>query len=468
MKHEDGKNSFSSPKPLSLIKEWGDDIVLIENPNYIYARYDICPLAPKIQNARDGIVAIVQDMDGTTTTTEGLCLHSLENMVRQYTGGLTAQDWKGLDPNQDYLNIIGNSTTRHVEYLIGAYKSSARLDYFQKAYLKASLLSIAFGRDEMRRREVLSNLKHFGLSELLDDHRVRSFIMTAANANQIFFPEQLETELQKWANLICFKSFADRVRAAIDIYYQRYHEILFYIEHHDYDAIKAALPIDSERLIEPMPGVAIMLALVKGWLGRELDVFADELIQSIGEQPQINYQSENFANAADKLRRIGKYFEQNPVRIAVVTSSIAYEAKIVLKEVFRRMCAQIQDWKINVEKKERLLQKFSDHNLVFDEVITASDSSEIRLKPHRDLYSLALHRLGIAKDDFDKVIGFEDSESGVIAIRAAGVGLCVAVPFADTRSHRLQNASYILYGGLPEAMVVHQLFLNENTLKQIN
>lgn len=55
------------------------------------------------------MVAIVQDMDGTTT--ENLCLHSLETMVRRVTARLTPAQWTGLDRARDYPHIIGNSTT---------------------------------------------------------------------------------------------------------------------------------------------------------------------------------------------------------------------------------------------------------------------------------------------------------------------------------------------------------------------
>ena len=134
--------------------------------------------------------------------------------------------------------------------------------------------------------------------------------------------------------------------------------------------------------------------------------------------------------------------------------------------MLRLLQEQVAAWPVAQAKREHLLEKFSSYLNVFDSVITASDSSEIRLKPHRDLYSLALHQLGIPKEDFDKVIGFEDSESGTIAIRAAGIGLCVAVPFADTQGHRLDYASLVLQGGLPEAILRHHLFLSDNTLAE--
>ena len=129
-----------------------------------------------------------------------------------------------------------------------------------------------------------------------------------------------------------------------------------------------------------------------------------------------------------------------------------------MTEVFRVLQKQVENWNISKSKKELILDKFSDYKNVYDGFVTASDSSEIRLKPHRDLYSIALHQLGIPKEQFNQVVGFEDSESGTIAIRAAGIGLCVAVPFSDTQHHDLSTAAYVLKGGLPEAMVKYNLF----------
>jgi len=48
-----------------------------------------------------------------------------------------------------------------------------------------------------------------------------------------------------------------------------------------------------------------------------------------------------------------------------------------------------------------------------------------------------------------------------VAIRAAGIGCCVAVPFAQTLSHDLSAASHVLKGGVPEAIVDCGLFLEE-------
>jgi hypothetical protein len=160
------------------------------------------------------------------------------------------------------------------------------------------------------------------------------------------------------------------------------------------------------------------------------------------------------------LQQLATRFEQSPVKIAVVTSSIKYEADIVLTEIFKVFREQIKKMPLKEAVIEELIEHFSDHNLFYDAVVTASDSSEIRLKPHRDLYSLALHRLAVPTEKFDEVIGFEDSESGNLAIRAAGVGMAVAVPFAQTAGHNLNSASYIAKGGIPEVIFKKHLFLH--------
>jgi len=209
------------------------------------------------------------------------------------------------------------------------------------------------------------------------------------------------------------------------------------------------------RIMEPVEISAELLALIKGWLDEGTESLFDELVETIPDNAscgEIQDQKDNFL-------RLCKIFQKKPLKVAVVTSSIEYEAKIVLKQVFRVLQKQIEKWEISKSLKEILLQQFSDYSNIYDGFVTASDSSEIRLKPHRDLYSIALHQLGIPKENFDQVIGFEDSESGTIAIRAAGIGLSCAVPFADTSGHDLSAAVFILDNGLPEAILKHNLFL---------
>jgi len=448
----DKEKFINADRAVQLIQNLGQEFALIHNPDYVHPEYELYPLAPKITSPRDEISAVVMDMDGTTTTTEVLCIHSLEWMVRQITDRKDPKTWSGLNREKDYPYIIGNSTTKHVEYLINTYKNDIKDDALREAFIQSAVWFLFFGKDENRVREVRANLRNLGAGDLVDD--------TALKGLESLSNQDIET-LQnyftnKYASALDFSSNSHIVRAAVDIYYCRYHEILGAIDSGESEQfVKQFLSDPEQELIEPMPGVGVFLALIKGWLDEGAEWLFDELVETIPDNAsygEIQDQKDNFL-------RLCKIFQKKPLKVAVVTSSIEYEAKIVLKQVFRVLQKQIEKWEISKSLKEILLQQFSDYSNIYDGFVTASDSSEIRLKPHRDLYSIALHQLGIPKENFDQVIGFEDSESGTIAIRAAGIGLCCAVPFADTSGHDLSAAAFILDNGLPEAILKHNLFL---------
>lgn len=433
--------------------------VLVANPSYIYQPYDIYLLAPKITRPLPKLLAVVKDMDGTTTTTEPLCLHSLEYMLRRITDRMTPVEWEGLNRERDYPHIIGNSTTKHVEYLLRTYQQDIKPEAFLKSYIHSALWTLIEGRDKTRQHEVRKNIEALGLQAILQEPPVRT-LLKKAEFNEVKAGKLIDALAKKYSRNFSIQEFADRVRAAVDIYYQRYHYILSRIDKGEGKEMAKTLGLPEGRHpVEPMPGVAIFLAAVKGWLGADLEIFYDELVEYLINHPRTNYTRRHFVNARKKLRNLGIYLEKNPVKVAIVTSSIFYEANIVLTEVFSLMREQIKQWNISPQKKRFILKQFSSYTTLYDAVITASDSSEIRLKPHRDLYSLALFQLGITPDEFKYCIGFEDSESGTIAIRAAGIGLCVAVPFADTEGHDLSAASFILHGGLPETLLRYNLFL---------
>jgi beta-phosphoglucomutase-like phosphatase (HAD superfamily) len=77
---------------------------------------------------------------------------------------------------------------------------------------------------------------------------------------------------------------------------------------------------------------------------------------------------------------------------------------------------------------------------------------------------MAMHEIGLYPEDFGKAVGFEDSESGTIAIRAAGIRVCCALPFHMTAGHHFEAATRVCPGGLPEVMLKHGLFLRESLL----
>ena len=439
-----------------------DEVTIVGNPSYIYRPFDVYILPTKIDTPRNKLTAIVKDMDGTTTTTEDLCVHSLEFMVGKITGWDVEKGWSGLDHEKDHPHIIGNSTTKHVEYLIKTYGDGIVPDEFRRAYMFAVLWTLCTGKDPGRREEVMANLSYFGLGGIKSDDQFLDFINNG-NFSTERARELSRTLTKDFPGLPRLESFEDRVRAAIDVYYQRYHEILAAIDEGKGRELAGKILSDPDsNLIEPMPGVAVFLAAVKGWLGDELSFFGNELKDILIHNELADISEKDIDHGVSLLSGLGKYFEKNPVRVAIVTSSIAYEAKIVLTEVFKILYRQAEKWEISASRKEAVLNGFRHYSNTYDAFITATDSSEIRLKPHPDLYSLALHRMGVGREDFDSVIGFEDSESGTRAIRAAGVGLCVALPFPFTRGQDLSAASHILHGGLPEALIGESLFLDHS------
>lgn len=463
---------FASPKKTinifsEIIKENKiKDFAIVKNPEYIFPPLDFYPLAPKSKGIIPKLVGVVKDMDGTTTTTEPLCLHSLEYMIRKITNRMDKNVWSGLDRKIDYPHIIGNSTTRHVEYLIQTYADKIDIEVFKRAYILAAIWTLSVGKDEGRRREVLANLAPLGLEEMksdsifLDETSKGTFNLNKATLAAISLYE-------KYGSKIDLSSFNNKVRAAIDIYYTRYHEILVEISKGKGEKLsKELFGSDNRRLIEPMPGVAVFLALIKGWLGKDVAKFYNELKEHTTKNTSRKIIKTKYEKIKKLLPALGCFFEKNPAKVAVVTSSIAYEANIVLNEVFGILKNQVSKWDIEQSKKDFITEKFSSPYNTYEAIITASDSSEIRLKPHRDLYSIALNQLGISPEDFPNVAGFEDSESGTIAIRAAGIGLCIAVPFSDTQHHNLDAAAFINTGGLPETIIADLCYIDPKRIKK--
>lgn len=427
-----------------ILDELSEEFVLIKNPETVYPEHEIVPLARKIFYP-DRIAAFVMDMDGTTTTTEELCVHSLEWMVRKMSGKISRDSWCGLDYIKDYPNIIGNSTTKHVEYLINKYKNLFDNNSIIQAFIEALNWTFHSGKSDQKKCEARETIQSLGLNDEL------KFIIENNLSENDFYEsrsisEKLFDALKKKLNL---DDETVLVKIGIEIYYQEYHKILSEI-HSSIENEKSISENSSSKLIEPLPGVAIFLSLVKGLLGEEAKYLASDLLKEFERKNPSVKLNLNLNQVEKSLEQLGKYFEDNPLKIGIVTSSISYEADIVLSEVFRLIREEIKNWNLSETKKQLLLSKFFSYQNFYDAVVTATDAYEFRLKPHRDLYTIALTRLGISKENFFNVVGFEDSQSGTIAIRSAGIGCCVAVPFPQTKNHNLEAASYILWNGLPE------------------
>lgn len=441
-----------------LAAQLGDAFAVVENPSYVHPRFELYPLAPKQPALARGLAGAVMDMDGTTTTTEALCIHSLETMVRRITDREDTTAWQGLDPARDYPHIIGNSTTKHVEYLVRTYQHAIQPKAYRRHLIRAAAWTLGHADDEGRRDEVAANLSALGIGHIADDARFRA-LQAEPDLQAPSAIAAVDRLAHECAQRLDHADFNAVTRASIDIYYHRYHEILGQLDRGQGSALAGAILGDRARsLIDPMPGVGVFLAMIKGWLGADAGAFFEEL-RAYLQRMHVKLPADS---SPESLAALGKYFEQHPCRVAVVTSSIRYEARIVLAEVFRVLRNAITGWPLPAKRTDLLAERLSNFATYYDAFITASDSSEIRLKPHRDLYSIALHRMGLAPEDFDRVAGFEDSESGTIAIRAAGIGTCCAVPFPETHGHRFDAASHVAYGGLPEVILCHRVFLPEN------
>ncbi len=425
---------------------------MVENLAHVYPPYDLYPLAPARSTVASGLRAAVMDMDGTTTTTEPLCINALETMVGRISGWSNDPNWPGLNPKQDYPHIIGNSSTRHVEYLLQTYGDAIKPVCFMRSLVHAAAWTLGFSQDESRKQDLEAMLDLLGIAELKSDCRFRSLMCIEHHDG----PEEcaaIETLADEISEAFPANDFPRLTRACVEIYYQRYHELLSAVAKANGKPLPTALKAPTDGLlIEPMPGIGIFLALVTGLLGDEAPKVLPELSRHLKD-------SSSLEGAEARLAQLGIIFAKKPAQVALVTSSIAYEAAVVLGEVFRQLHKEVSTWGLSEEATARIQQRFESAETFYDAIITASDSCEMRLKPHRDLYSLALGRLGLHPSEFGDVVGFEDSESGTIAIRAAGIAVCCALPFHMTAGHVFHAASHTCVGGLSEVILQEHCFL---------
>ncbi len=452
---------YLNPKEASALlaemaQETGStEIAVVRNLDYIPTPFELYVLAPKVTARLDRIAAFAVDMDGTSTTTEPLALHSLEYMVRRFTGKLTTTEWAGLDPVKDYPHVIGNSNFRHTEFLLDRYGEAVDRSAFGSAFLESLLWTLSVMDDRQRRSDIVQNAINCGLSDMLDDPAFKAIAAQGCidNQNVATYAEPFVT---KYSSSFDTSNRSAIVSAALDIYYARYHSILKRMENGEGAHLSKELLGDGKRnLVEPMPGYGVFIALIKGWLGDDAGELYDEL------KAYLPAGSVDERNARERLKRLAKRFSNSPAKIALVTASIAYEAHSCMKEVFRVLQEQVQSWPVSDSRKAELTEKLSDYRAVFDGFVTASDSSEARLKPHRDLFSISLYQMSIPNSDYCRCIGLEDTEPGIIALRAAGVGCAVALPNHDTSRQDYQAASHVVKGGLPELILQHNLCLEE-------
>ena len=426
------------------IQRLGGTFAVVANPPYVHPPLEFCPLVPPLKHLTDGLKAVVMDMDGTTTTTEPLCVHALDTMVRRCSGRQTDPDWPALSPESDYPHIIGNSTTKHVEFLVLKYRDQFLPRAVFDAYLRGTCWTLTAGRDPQRRRDARATLQACALAGIPET------LLTAGPVDAPVLPDETLSQCYA-ANAAawdrCLEDPALLTRIGVEIYYHRYHEVLEAIGRGENAPGLDGIAAESGRLVRPMSGIGIFLALIKGILGEHAGACAGLLRPDSGKREQ------------QTLAGLGRYFLEQPALVGLVTSSILYEADIVLGEIFRQLVEETDTWPVPESIRQTARAAFKDHHRFYDTVVTATDSHEIRLKPHRDLYSIALFQMGLGPEDFCRVAGFEDSESGSIAMRAAGIGLACAVPFHMTERHSFEAAAWVCPGGLPEVLLDHRLFL---------
>ena len=437
------------------------EFVQVRNLDYVPRPYEVYPLAPQPQLPLKRLAAITVDMDGTSTTTEPLALNSLEYMVRRFTGLHTPAEWSGLDPQLDHPHVIGNSNLRHTEFLVERYRDRLRHEAFMQAFFEAALWTLACMDDPRRRHDVSQNARNCGLGDMLVDDEFTQFA-ASGKVNAANVADLVEPLVNRFGPAFRYDHLGNLTAAALDIYYMRYHSLLREIEAgHGAELSEELLGEAGKPLIEPMPGYDVFLPLIKGWLGDEVDALYDQLRAELIEHAKTEYAPADLDAGRERLHKLAAYFRRHPVKVALVTASIAYETHASMKEVFRVMSGRIENWPMPAEFRDRLAAQLADHRTVFDGLVCAADACEQRLKPHPDLYSVSLFQMSVPVTDYGYCIGLEDTEPGIIALRTAGIACAVALPNHDTSRQDYQAATRVIHGGLPELLLIHNLLLAE-------
>ncbi len=423
----------SAAEALAIAQTMGDEFALLDNPPGIFPPQELVPLAPRYTQLQGGPSAIFLDMDGTVTDTEPLFLHGVEMVVRRAMDGGTKEALFCLDKARDLPKIVGFSTVRNLEYLYTLQgQHMKRAPFFIAVDSSLRFLGAQELPEETETR-IDSLMKSYGLSDWWVDgsfHQVPDADFRTTCEER--FP-QLDSAVFSQFGLMVF--FAD------------YLDALEKINSGEGAVVSRALFGDATRsAVAPMPGVSLLCALAKGWLSPDDAAMLCEAHSRPEEE-------------AETLRALCKCFVAAPVPIALVTSSGSHETGLVLEAVFRSMRAEVDAWSLDRPTTQRILEGFAAPSSYFDTIVTCDDVIDGRTKPFRDPYTLALDRLGLHGPDAGRVIGFEDTEVGIIAHRGAGVGVPCALPIEHTLHQDFSAASHVLHGGLLDALFTHGLFI---------
>lgn len=447
------------PHPISLslaeateeLRTLAQEFTLIENPGTPFPRRDIVPLAPRHAAPQGPLRAMLMDMDGTTTLTEDLCVAALESGLRDATrksDGTPVLD--GLNPEKDYPHIIGTSASTNIAYLLDAYAKDLQAPAMRCAFVRASAWNLNAHRDPIRRAEAETTVRICGGATWLDSPDFLNLV-ARTDASPLSPSPELGAALARLAEPLVMESHEQLGRALLDIYYEYLHGYFTAIGRGEGASVAQAVYNDPTRpAIAPLHGITLACAMAKGLLA-DFPEAAVALAEQAADRKATPKQS--YA-----LHRAVASFAKQPPLVALVTSSGYYEARTVLSEVFRGMRIEVTEWPLPDKTIATLVDTFKTPENYYDAIITADESHEIRLKPYRDLYTIAARNLGLDQAALRDTIGFEDTWAGVTAMRSAGVGVPCAVPFHGSRSHDFSLASHVFQGGLPEVILDHALF----------
>ena len=436
---------------LAQLAPLSTEFAVIPNHGVAFPPYDVVPLSPRHTQPDGPLRAVLMDMDGTTTLTEDLCLHGLCQALRDVSeGGLEVVT---LHPERDYPHIIGTSASTNVAYLVAQYGPRIHLPSLRRAFLRSMAWNLNPERDPIRRAEAETTLRICGGGALLDGDILAPLI---ARTGLAALPKDSDVNAQIDAITVPldFGNPEHLGRAILDVYYEYLHGYFAAIAQGHGARVALDVYGDAERPARaPLRGVGLACALARGLLAD-----CPEAAVALAEQTAGRSATET---ERAKLLAAAQAFGRRPAKVALVTSSGYYEARTILTEVFRGLRIEVTKWPVPGEVCARLVEAFASPEGFYDALITADESHEIRLKPFRDLYSIAARALGLDQAALRNTVGFEDTWAGVTAMRAAGVGIACAVPFEGSLSHDFSLASHLFHGGVPQAILEHALFCGE-------
>ena len=408
--------------------ESAEHFVLIPAQGKRWPPYEICPMAAPATRLHDGFEAALMDMDGTISTTEPLVLEALDAMVAALIGD--DPRWEGIDRARYYAELVGHSNAYVVTRLLDTYRDNYDARATATAFFKAVAWTMKNVDDAPRRATVHSVMQLIGVSSVFDDADWKGLV-DEPDSNK-----RAEALAARYVQHFAWNP-QRLVRVGSEIYSAHYLKLLLAASRGE---------LTGAGNVSPMPGVGVFMALLAGVLGEDAAACAGVLVATTDA-------------AKGQLKVLGRYFEENPVRLAVVTSSTAFEANLVLNAVFRTLHDACSEWGMGAQRCKKIEALFESPESTFETIVTATGVPEMRLKPYRDLYSLTLDRLEIPRERLHRVAGFEDSAAGCTAIRTAGIPLAVAVPSEVTEGQTFEAATVICERGLPQVIFEHNCFL---------